>query len=333
MHRRSLTLPVMTAAALALLAGCVGADQGVRPSTQRGSVLTGFAPTSDVVVSGGSYLAEAPRRIAVVGFVVAFQTATSASASASRLGSSSVVRSAVAANLTGVDEAAMQAITDSTWQDFQERLRAAGIELVEPPATVSGQPSPVRGNGIIAFAPTGRAVVGTDAGLPGVSGFSAFDTNSAFRVVQTLPRSDGVTAVVVRHYVDFANTEASGGMFAGRASTEFSPALSVRAGSGFSSVATPRGVSCVGYCPDNIGSINLGQAVFSMEPYGDTIRDTSAGAVATGLLGVLSGASVGRYEVRANPAAYTRISAALLREAHGKVVGSLLGAMGATPRS
>ncbi len=327
------TRPAMTLAALALLVGCVGANEGVRPATQRGSVLTGFAPTSDVVVTGGSFMAEAPRRIAVVGFVVAFQTDASASAAASRLGTSSVARAAVAANLTGVDEAHMQAITDVAWRDFQDRLRAAGIELVDPPATVSGQPSPVRGNGLIAFAPTGRAVVGTDAGLPGVSGFSAFDTNSAFRVVQTLPRNDGVTAVVVRHYVDFANTEASGGMFAGRASADFSPALSVRAGSGFSSVATPRGVGCVGYCPENIGSINLGQAVFSMEPYGEAVRDNSAGAVATSVLGALSGASIGRYDVRANPAEYERISANLLREAQGKVVGALLGAMGATPGS
>ena len=50
----------------------------------RGSVLTGFAPTSDVVVNGASYLAGAPRRVAVVGFVVAFQTDLSASASASK---------------------------------------------------------------------------------------------------------------------------------------------------------------------------------------------------------------------------------------------------------
>lgn len=333
MFMRTPTRTALALVALGFLGGCIGAGSGVQPATQRGSVLTGFAPVGDVVMTGGSYMAEAPRRVAVVGFVVAFQTGVSASASASRLGSSSIVRSAVAADLSGVGEAEMQAITDHAWQDFQDRLRAQGIELVEPPATLSGQPSPVRGNRIIAFAPTGRAVVGTDAGLPGVSGFSGFDTNSAFRVVQSLPRSDGVTAVVVRYYVDFANTEASGGMFAGRASTEFTPALSVRAGSGFSSVATPRSVGCIGYCPNNIGSINLGQAAFSMERYGEAVRDTSTGAVATSVLGALTGASVERYDVRANPAEYTRISTTLLREAQGKVVGTLLGAMDATPRS
>ena len=51
------------------------------------------------------------------------------------------------------------------------------------------------------------------------------------------------------------------------------------------------------------------------------------------MLGALSGASIGRYDVRANPAEYERISANLLREAQGKVVGALLGAMGATPGS
>ncbi|WPB86368.1 hypothetical protein [Sediminicoccus rosea] len=333
MLRRAFVRSTTSLAALVMLAGCLGANEGVRPATQRGSVLTGFAPTSDVVVNGQSYLAGAPRRVSVVGFVVAFQTDLSASASASRLGSSGVVRASVRANLSGVDEARMQQITDAAWSDFQERMRSAGIELVEPPANVSGQPSPVRGSGLIVFAPTGRSVVSTDTGLPGISGFSGFDTNSPIRVISTLPRNDGVTAVVVRHYVDFANAEASGGMFAGRASAEFTPALSVRAGSGLSNIATPRGVACVGYCPNNVGSITLGQAVFSMDRYGDPVRDTSAGAVATGVLSALSGASVGRYEVRADPAEYARISTSLLRDAQGKVVGALLGAMGAAPGS
>lgn len=333
MLNRTLTRPSIALAGLLLLGGCLGANEGVRPATQRGSVLTGFAATSDVVVNGESYIAGAPRRIAVVGFVVAFQTDLSASASASRLGSSGVVRASVRANLSGVDEARMQQITDAAWADFQERMRAAGIELVDPPANLSGQASPVRGSGVIAFAPTGRAVAGTDTGLPGVSGFSGFDTNSAMRIVSTLPRQEGVTAVAVRYYVDFANAEASGGMFAGRASAEFSPALSVRAGSGFSSVATPRGAACVGYCPNNVGSINLGQAVFSMDRYGEAVRDSSAGAVATSVLGALSGASLGRYEVRADAGEYTRISTSLLRDAQGKVVGALLGAMGAAPGS
>lgn len=333
MPNRAVIRSTTALAALLLLGGCLGANEGVRPATQRGSVLTGFAPTSDVVVNGASYLSGAPRRVAVVGFVVAFQTDLSASASASRLGSSGVVRAAVRANLSGVDEARMQHITDAAWRDFQDRMRSAGIELVDPPATLSGQPSPVRGSGIIAFAPTGRAVAGTDAGLPGVSGFSGFDTNSATRLIGTLPRQDGVTAVAVRYYLDFANAETSGGMFAGRASAEFSPALSVRAGSGISSIGTPRGAGCVGYCPNNIGSINLGQAVFSMDRYGESVRDTSAGAVATGVLNALSGASVGRYEVRADPAEYARISTSLLGEAQGKVVGALLGAMGAATGS
>ncbi|MBS7791722.1 hypothetical protein KTR66_17100 [Roseococcus sp. SDR] len=333
MPNRAVIRRTATLAAMLLLGGCLGANEGVRPATQRGSVLTGFAPTSDVVVNGASYMAGAPRRVAVVGFVVAFQTDLSASASASRLGSAGVARASVRANLSGVDEARMQQITDAAWRDFQERMRSAGVELVDPPATVAGQPSPARGSGIIAFAPTGRAVIGTDTGLPGVSGFSGFDTNSATRVISALPRQDGVTAVAVRYYVDFANAETSGGMFAGRASAEFSPALSVRAGSGISSIGTPRGVGCVGYCPNNIGSINLGQAVFSMDRYGESVRDSSAGAVATSVLGALSGASIGRYEVRADPAEYARIAGGLLGEAQGKVVGALLGAMGATTGS
>jgi hypothetical protein len=70
------------------------------------------------------------RRLAIGSFQVEFQRKGAASASSYRIGQSGSAYTSVTVSLTGVDNPALQAITDALYQDYRASLQAAGWQLV-----------------------------------------------------------------------------------------------------------------------------------------------------------------------------------------------------------
>jgi hypothetical protein len=123
------------------------------------------------------------------------------------------------------------------------------------------------------------------------------------------------------------NAGGSGGMFATRASVEVGPGLSVRPGSGLQYYGYEVS-KCVGYCPDVIASVKLGQAVYSTESFGE-FKDVTQSDTAQAAFGVVSSLLSGsvrkwkEYEMNADSQKYQTITTQLLKDANTKLVQAL----------
>ncbi|HET7437548.1 MAG TPA: hypothetical protein VFN10_22780 [Thermoanaerobaculia bacterium] len=180
-------------------------------------------------------------RVAVTGFRVVFVTHNEARAisRASYLPGGverGTARAKMEVDLTGVDDATMQAITDRAYQTFLDQLKAAGREVVVPDAasfaafkTVTPVPQPVD-SGLLrgkAFSPSGMPLwwqVGDSWGDAGLSqkNMRAFNDQS-----KALGASISVAPMIV---VDFAQMQSSGNrsaLFQRRAEVGATLAMSV----------------------------------------------------------------------------------------------------------
>ena len=314
------------------LAGCV-TTSGNQPATQRGAF---GVPQEKVEVSGANYI-KGEQKVVIGSFRVAFAQKVSESARSSTFFSTDSQSAAMSGTLLGLDHADYQAITDAAYADFVARLKATGLQVVEPAqlrqsAAYSGMAaasnpqlldSSTTGN-VLLMAPSGMKL----AMFPGEGGvssaFSGFDTSNPMRVVPALIKEQSAGVMNVTYYIDFLNTRSSGDTLVtgGDAEVSMGQGLSVRPGSGIA-YTTLKGSQCVGYCPNNTSSIKLGQALFSQEPYGTT-RNVTEGAV--NALGIVSGLLTGQgfarkdLEIQADPVRYRAIADKLLAEANTTLI-------------
>lgn len=111
----------------------------------------------------------------------------------------------------------------------------------------------------------------------------------------------------------------------GDAEVSMGQGISVRAGSGIN-YTTLRGSQCKGYCPNAASSVQLGQAVYSQEAYGQTEDVTKRGVNALGRIsGVLTGDSFSRKDllIHADPQHYQRIAMQMLTAANGTLTDTV----------
>lgn len=322
-------------AATLMLSGCVTTG-GNQPATQRGAF---GVPLNKVETAGASYI-KAEQKVIIGAFRVAFSQAISASASSSALFSSRSDSVAMSGKLLGLNTPDYQAITDAAYADFVTKLKATGLQVVEPTelgpssayAKMAGAENPqaldssTTGN-ILMLAPSGMklALFPGDSGVS--SAFAGFDTSNPMRVFPVLVKEQEAGVLSVTYFIDFLNASSTGNtrVMGGDAEVAMGQGISVRAGSGIS-YSTLKGSQCVGYCPNAVSSIKLGQAIFSEDAYGSTNNVTATGVNALGVIsGLLSGQGFSRkdLEIQADPARYRNISGTLLTQANTALVDAI----------
>ena len=312
------------------LTGCL-ATTGGQPATQYGAF---GVPQGEITTVGIDYL-KGEQKVVIGSFRVAFSQKVSASARSSSLFGTDSQSAGMSGTLTGLDNAQYQAIADTAYADFVKKLKTTGLQVIEPQALqqselykqMASSPSPLLMGDQVMVAPTGMklAIFPGEAGVS--SAFGGFDTTNPMRVFPQLAKEQSAGVMSVTYYVDFLNASTSGNtrILGGDAEVSMGQGLSVRAGSGID-YSTLKGVQCVGYCPNAVSSIDLGQAVYSTEPYGVS-RDVTAGGVNT--LGIMSGLLTGSgfsrkdIEITADPARYQKISEQLLESTNTKLVDAV----------
>jgi hypothetical protein len=177
------------------------------------------------------------------------------------------------------------------------------------------------------FAPTGQELffmVGEKSsafgGLSSGIGFS--NPGMAFQVVAD---TDKLAIVTANYVVNFVNTEGYGGSHRSVSSVSLDPGLSIVPGSSVSIIGGYDGTFS-----KNIGSITLGQPIYTMAEFAKieettTTAESAAGTfsmVVGGLAGI-SSTNSGTFAVTADPTSYASLTEGLLKDANAQLVSAM----------
>ncbi|PZO86150.1 MAG: hypothetical protein DI626_06815 [Micavibrio aeruginosavorus] len=311
-----------------LLAGCVTSSGG----TMAPEAATGFLGMKSDDIKIDTAKAFAGKKDVVIGsFKVGFVTYNKASQTAGGgLMGGMAGRASAKTNLEGVSDSTMQQITDAAYADFTSLLKANGYNVVDRSTIVSTseykkasvETSPQRDADsvlvpkadITFFAPTGMPLHG-----------KGFAFSSPLVAFGTLGEKTGVPVLDVEYIVNFANADGYGGSFRSTAAVNVGQGISVVPGGRVTIYGGQAGTFS-----NNIGSVTLGQPVFSTEEFATVSEMTTDGENALGyaanafsaVLG--GGTSISReYAVKADAGKYAAISKSVLNKANVKLVGTM----------
>ena len=225
--------------------------------------------------------------------------------------------------LTGVSDATFQKITDAAYADFVSTLKANGYNVLDHGkltslpeySKMSKEASPYK----------------TDAGSADITyvapkGWPVKDKGFAFSmpelVFATAAEKTGAPIIDVDYIVNFAQGEGAGYSVA---TVEVGQGISVDVGGGAGFFGGQGGTFS-----NNIGSVKLGQAVYSTEEFA-TITDTSTAAgqalgVAANVFSYALGAggTVSKsFDFKADPAKYEAIAKKVLADANKRIIGGM----------
>ena len=149
-----------------------------------------------------------------------------------------------------------------------------------------------------------------------IGGFGAF---------QAAADADKITIVNANFLVNFVNTEGYGGSHRSTSSVSLDPGLSIVPGSTVTIIGGYDGTFS-----KNIGSISLGQPVYSVEEFGSIEETTSTAESAAGIFSMvvggladISSTNSGTFAVTADPNAYQTVTSGLLKEANTQLVTAM----------
>jgi hypothetical protein len=228
--------------------------------------------------------------------------------------------------LIGVDESTMQAITDAAYADFVSTLKANGYNVLDRDRLISTAeykkmstaPSPYKtdiGSADVTYlAPKGMPIKSNGMSF---GAFSAPNTSMPYAAQKA-----GAAVIDVDYVVNFVQGEGAGYSVA---TVEVGQGISVDAGNGLTFYGGNPGMTSM-----DVGSIKLGQPVYSTEEFA-TVTDTSsatgqalgyaANVVSYALGG--GGSVVKSYEFKASPAKYKAISTKVLADANKRLIGGM----------
>jgi hypothetical protein len=328
-------------ASAVFIGGCAAGGGSITPEKQAGI----FGQENDKVSVTTAAAFNGKKDIVIGSFKVGFieYKRASETAGGGMFSTSAAATARVKANLKGVPESTMQAITDAAYKDFVEQLEANGYTVLDrsvltatdayKKATSATSPAQYDDitlalkSDVVYFAPTGQELffmVGEKSSTFGnlSSGIGFSNPGMAFQVVAD---TDKLAIVTANYVVNFVNTEGYGGSHRSLSSVSLDPGLSVVPGS---SVGLIGGYD--GTFSKNIGSISLGQPVYTMEEFATIEETTSAAESAAGVfsmvVGGLSGTSStnsGTFAVTANPETYASLTESLLKDVNTQLVTAM----------
>ena len=310
------------------LAGCVtSSGNSMAPQAS-----TGFLGMKSDDIKVDTPKAFAGKKDVVIGsFKVGFVTYNKASQKAGGgLMGGMAGRATARTTLNGVNDAQMQKITDAAYADFTSMLKANGYNVVDrstitntseyKKASVEKSPQRdaesvlVMGSDVTYFAPSGLPLHG--------KGFAFSNPMMAFG---TIGGKTGVPVLDVEYIVNFANADGYGGSFRNSAAVNVGQGISVVSGSRVTALGGQGGTFST-----DIGTVSLGQPVYSTEEFATVAEMTTGGEKALGyaanafsaVLG--GGTSISReYTVNADPGKYEAVSKSVLSQANKKLVGTM----------
>ncbi len=313
-------------AAILALAGCgVSASQGGMAPAKN----TGFfgAEKADIDVTDASAF-KGKKDVVVGAFRVGFITYNKVGhkTGGGMLGGSRGSAKAKS-TLHGVPESTMQKITDDAYAHFVSTLKANGYNVLDRSkltATaeykkMSTAASPYKtdiGSADVTYlAPKGMPIKSNGLSF---GTFSAPDTSMPYAAQKA-----GVAVIDVDYVVNFVQGEGAGYSVA---TVEVGQGISVDAGNGLTFYGGNPGMTSM-----DVGSIKLGQAVYSTDQFASVTDTSSATGQALGYAAnVLSyamgggGSVVKSYDFTANPAKYQSISTGVIKQANTKLVAGMV---------
>jgi hypothetical protein len=314
----------VTALILAL-AGCSGISAsggGTAPEKN-----TGFLGSTKSDLDIGTAKAFSGKKDVVIGaFRVGFVTynRVSHSTGSSLLAAAHTAgRASARSTLMGIDDATMQKITDAAYADFIATLKSNGYNVIDH-AKLAALPE-YRKMGT-EKAPYKTEDQGTDltyftpAGLP-LKG-SGFGFSHPLSAMAVAAEKLGAPVLDVDYKLNFANGSGAGFSVA---TVEVGQGISVPVGSGITLIGGQMGTFS-----NNVGSVKLGQPVYSTETFA-SIEDTTTNAdvamqtaanVVSHLLGS-GGTATKAFNFHADPAKYRAVSEKVLADTNKRIIGGM----------
>lgn len=318
-------------AATTMLAACAvqGTSSGTAPEEASGG-LFGMSKAEDLTVDTAAAFKD-KKEVVIGSFQIAFLEEKKASnkAGGGLFGSGFGGKSSANMTLVGLDTPRFQAITEAAYADFVQKLQAAGYTVVDRSTlaahedfkNVSSEVSPREEEGdLFGFGVTQKVVAPKAIGKLYAGGFGF--SNPQVGAIGFADKT-GTPVLFVNYTIDFANKSGGhGGYWSNSSSLEVGQGLSVPPGGGISFVGGQAGT----FSSAN-GSIKLGQPVFSTDTFGEVVNTNSEGYVAAetavNVIGVLGGVGSNQsrsFEVKADPAKYTKVATKVLTDANAMLV-------------
>jgi hypothetical protein len=323
------------------IGGCAAGGGSIAPAKQTGV----FGQENDKVSVTTAEAFNGKKDVVIGSFKVGFieYKRASETAGGGMFSDNAAATTTAKANLLGVPESTMQAITDAAYKDFVAQLEAKGYNVLDrskltamdayKKATSAASPTQYDDitlalkSDVLYFAPTGQELffmVGEKSsafgGLSSGIGFS--NPGMAFQVVAD---TDKLAIVTANYVVNFVNTEGYGGSHRSVSSVSLDPGLSIVPGSSVSIIGGYDGTFS-----KNIGSITLGQPIYTMAEFAKieettTTAESAAGTfsmVVGGLAGI-SSTNSGTFAVTADPTSYASLTEGLLKDANAQLVSAM----------
>lgn len=323
--------PLFALLASVALSGCLAANTSTQSvtSAEKQSGLFGLGEKDALNVDTAAAFKDV-KKVVIGGFIVGFDMAKTESSKAGGglFGSGFGGKSTAALTLNGIDNAALQAITDKAYEDFTAQLKAKGYEIVERKQLLEHEDfkdvktyehpyeddqSTLLTSGTLTryFNPSSfgdklYVFMGDVAGLTGGFGFG----NPTMGAVG-FAEDTKIPVLHVSYRIDFANADKHGGFATNSSWVNVGQGLSVKP------EATKIGIigGQMGTFSSAVGNITLGQPVNSDKSFAtvdDTTSEVSEGVqMATNVVGLLGGigSNISReYVVNARPADYSAAS-------------------------
>lgn len=325
---------------LALSACAVTSKEGVTKAGKVSSGPFGMVTADDIKVDTADAFKDA-QKVTIGSFTIGYATYQTASAKAGGglMGGGFGGRSKAKNELTGINDATMQKITDEAYKNFTSDLKAKGYTVVDRSELLAHKDfkdtksyeNPYNDDAggffgdksvIKYFAPTGYKDIKVFAGdIPGVSGGFAFGNPAMGAALYA--KETGVKVLHVVYLLDFANADAYGSSWTSTSSVSVGQGLTVVPGVSKIGIIGGEG----GTFSSAIGTISLGQPITSEKEFAKVEGTTSdaykALEVATNIVGTLGGVgsnSSREFEFKARPADYKAAAMDAFKQANTAMV-------------
>lgn len=333
------TTSIITALLLttALAACSVQSKSGGTAANEVKSGFMGLSKTESIVVEGAEAF-KGKNQVVIGSFKVGFLEEKKEGSKA-RMGGMGG-KSTAHMKLNGVDQGTMQQITDAAYADFVSKLQGAGYTVVDRGALLASEDfkgassdvAPLReeksffgsSNTVTYLSPKalGEKIYWA-AGEAGRTGGFAF-SNSGMSAANYAGKT-GTPVLFVSYLIDFANAEDGSGFTT--SSVSVGQGLSVKPSSGINFYGAPMGGT---FSATTIGSVKLGQPVYSTDTFG-TLRGTTsdaavAGEVALNIVGTMLGAGSNQsrdFEIDANTAQYKTVTGKIIGDANTQLTARM----------
>lgn len=322
-------------AALAALTGCaaVTATDDVKKPTEQRSGFMGMGVADEIKVEREGPF-KGVEKVAIASFKVGF---VHGKVESRRAGRGFGGNATAGIELSGIDEAMMQAITDAAYEDFIARMAQAGYTVVPRQelqaqadfAKAKPEESPQRKSGsffgdptdITTFAPSSHGNMYWFDG-ESINNGGGFGFANATTAAMTQYGKTGIKVLSVYYVIDFAGADGYGGAFRTSAGVQVGQALTLAPGGGVTIMGGEGRVVA-----NHFSHIKLGQPMYAEEKFGTMVQTTSdvAKGVETGVNVVRAVAGIGTnqrrdFEVQADAERYSALSKDLLIKANTQLV-------------